>query len=90
MEPGQSSELYLLFQLKFAFWSLLKLTELIKKITSLTAALAAFWHIYVKSAPEKPSVMLAKKFTSTSFARGVFLRFAFKIPNLEGWSGKGM
>ncbi len=54
------------------------------KITSLTADLAAFWQISVKSAPENPSVMLAKKFRSTSFASGVFLKLAFKTPNLDG------
>ena len=69
---------------------MLQSTKIIKISTSLTAALAAFWQISVKSAPENPSVILAKKFTSTSLASGVFLKLAFKIPSLEGWSGKGI
>ena len=54
------------------------------KNTSLTAALAAFWHISVRSAPEKPSVMLAMKLMSTSLEIGVFLRLAFRMPRREG------
>lgn len=59
-------------------------------IESLTADFAAFWQIYVKSAPENPSVMLAKKLRSTSFEIGVLRRFALRTPKREGWSGKGM
>lgn len=59
-------------------------------ITSLTADLAAFWQISVRSAPENPSVIEAKKLMSTSFAMGVFLKFAFKIPSLDGVSGNGI
>jgi len=61
-----------------------------KKNTSLTPAFAAFWQISVKSAPENPSVMLAIKVKSTSLASGVFLKLAFKMLSLDGWSGKGM
>lgn len=57
---------------------------------SLTAALAAFWQIYVISAPEKPSVMLERKLRSMSLASGVLRRLALKMPNLDGMSGKGM
>ena len=66
------------------------MTKIKQKITSLTADLAAFWQISVKSAPENPSVIWAKKLRSTSLESGVFLRFAFKTPSLDGWSGKGM
>jgi hypothetical protein len=58
--------------------------KFINKITSLTADFAAFWQISVKSAPEKPSVIFAKKLRSTSFEIGVFLRFALRTPNLDG------
>jgi hypothetical protein len=44
----------------------------------------------VRSAPEKPSVMLAKKLRSTSLAMGVFLRLALRMLSLEGKSGRGM
>jgi hypothetical protein len=60
------------------------------KITSLIAALAAFWQIYVKSAPENPSVIWATKLRSISFEIGVFLKLAFNTPSLEGWSGRGI
>jgi len=53
-------------------------------IASLTADFAAFWQIYVKSAPENPSVILAKKLRSTSLAIGVFLRLALRTPSLDG------
>jgi len=53
-------------------------------IASLTAAFAALWHISVKSAPENPSVIYPTKFISTSFEIGVFLKFAFKTPILDG------
>lgn len=59
-------------------------------ITSLTADLAAFWQISVRSAPEKPSQMFARKLRSTSLEIGVFLRLALKMPNLDGWSGSGI
>lgn len=58
--------------------------------TSLTADLAAFWQISVRSAPEKPSVMVATKLRSTSLAMGVFLRLALRMLRREGWSGRGM
>ena len=62
----------------------LQLTMFKEIVTSRTAALAAFWQISVKSAPEKPSVIWATKLMSTSREIGVFLRLAFKTPNLEG------
>ena len=62
----------------------------IKIITSLTADLAAFWQIYVRSAPENPSVIWAIKLRSTSLETGVFLKLAFKMPSLDGWSGRGI
>jgi hypothetical protein len=60
------------------------LTKISLKNTSLTPDFAAFWQISVKSAPEKPSVMFEMKFKSTSFARGVFLKFALRIESLDG------
>jgi hypothetical protein len=35
-------------------------------------------------------VIFAKKLRSTSFEIGVFLRFALRTPNLDGWSGSGI
>ena len=58
--------------------------------TSLTAALAAFWQISVISAPEKPSVRPETKLRSTSLEMGVFLKLAFRMLSLDGWSGRGM
>jgi hypothetical protein len=84
MEPGRSFEPFLPFGLMLAFSLQLQWTEIKYKITSLTADLAAFWQISVKSAPENPSVMFAKKVRSTSLASGVFLKLAFKTPSLEG------
>ena len=57
---------------------------------SLMASLQALWQISVRSAPEKPLVILARNGRSTSLEIGLFLRLDFRMAILEPSSGRGM
>ena len=57
---------------------------------SLMASLQALWQISVRSAPENPFVILAKKVRSTSLEMGLFLRLDLRMAILEPSSGSGM
>ena len=80
----------ILLTMRFTFFCLSFSFLISASMLSLMASLQALWQISVKSAPENPLVILARKGRSTSLEMGLFLRLDFRMAILEPSSGSGM